>query len=97
MNEPNNVEQGRTFDFDFALSGEDPTAFTTTFNVLQYPGDTPAVTRAMTVEDDKYIGSLTGTETAALAVGQWIIHINAVDSDEDLAEPIKLYVSKGWV
>ena len=96
MNAPNTVEQGRTYDFDFALSGEDATAFTTTFNVLQYPGGTPAITRAMTVEDCKYIGSLTGVETAALAVGQWFISINAVDSDEDLAEPVKLYVTAGW-
>lgn len=93
----NIVEQGETFDFDFDLSGDDVSGFTVTMNVLQYPGDSPAITRALTYSDGKFIGTLTSAETAALAVGQWFVHITASDSDENLREPIKLYIAKGWV
>jgi len=93
----NNIRQGATFSFDFDLSGEDAATFTTTMDVMQYPGDTPTISRAMTYSNDKFIGTLTSAETAALAIGQWFIHIKSADSDEDLREPIKLDISKGWV
>lgn len=98
----NLVEQKRTFDFSFELSGPDPVGFATVFNVLQFPGDTPAITRAMVIDGTRYIGSITSVEMALLTIsgptsGQWWIHINAVDSDEDIADPIKLYVSRKWV
>jgi len=92
----NQVEQGATFSFEFSLSG-DPAGLTTTMNVMQYPGDTPAITRALTLTDGKFKGTLTSAETDALAIGQWFIHTSAVDSDEDIREPIKLYISKGWI
>ena len=93
----NIVKKGRTFDFDFELSGDSATAFTTTFNVYEFPDvalDTP-ITRAMTVSGNKYIGSLTGTETASLSAGhQYFIDINAVDSDENLGSEIKIYIGR---
>ncbi len=89
----NQIEQGETFTFDTGLSGESTSAFTVTMSVLQYPGDTPAISRTIT----DFEGVLTSAETAALDVGQWFIHLKAADSDEDIREPIKLYVSKGWV
>lgn len=93
----NNIEQGETFTFTTGLSGSDSDAFSTTMNVLQYPGKTPSITRALTISDGEYKGALTSAETASLSVGQWFIHITSSDSDEDLREPIKLYISKGWV
>lgn len=93
----NIVRQGGTFDFDFELSGDDVSGFTVTMNVLQYPGNSPAITRALTYSDGKFIGTLTSAETAALDVGQWFVHITAEDSDENLRDPIKLYIAKGWV
>lgn len=87
------VEQGETYTFDVSVSGDDPDLMTTTMNVLQYPGDTPAITRALTDGE----GVLTSAETAALAVGQWMIHLKVADTDEDAREPIKIYISKGWV
>lgn len=93
---PNYIEQGETYDFEFEISG-DASGFTSTMNVMQYPGDTPAITRALTQDGDKFKGTLTSAETLALAVGQWFIHATTADSDEDLREPIKLYISKGWV
>ena len=94
---PNRIRQGATFDFDFDISGASESGFTTTMSVMQYPGDTPAISRALTYTDGSFKGTLTSAETAALAVGQWFIHVQAADSDEDLREPIKLYISKGWV
>ncbi len=87
------VEQGETYGFTTGLSGDDTDAFTTVINVLQYPGDTPSITRTVTNNVD----TLTSAETAALAVGQWIIHFKSTDSDEDVREPIKIYIAKGWV
>ena len=93
----NNKRQGETFDFDTDISGDDESGFTVTMDVLQYPGDTPAISRALSYTDNSFKGTITSAETLALAVGQWFIHITGNDSDEDLREPIKLYISKGWV
>lgn len=87
------IEQGETFSFEPTLSGNGASEFTLTMSVLQYPGDTPTITRSITGDTE----TLTSAETAALDVGQWFIHVKAADSDEDIREPIKLYISKGWV
>ena len=92
----NIIEQGETFTFTFSVSG-DTQGLTATMNVLQYPGATPDITRALTAVDGGFEGTLTSAETAALNVGQYFIHASASDADEDIREPIKLYVSKGWV
>jgi hypothetical protein len=97
MSKPNNIRQGATFDFDTGVSGDDESGFTTTMDVMQYPGDTPAISRALSYTNGSFKGNLTSAETAALAVGQWFIHITSADSDEDLREPIKRYISKGWM
>ncbi len=86
------VEQGETYGFTTSLSGEDTDAFTVEMYVLQYPGDTPAISRTLTDGE----GTLTSAETAALAVGQWFIHLKASDTDEDARDPIKIYITKGW-
>lgn len=95
---PNYVEQGRTFAFGFEIPGTGGESFTTTYAVMQYPGDTPALSGSMSYSstDGEYIAALTGTNTASLSVGQWFIHAKGVDADEDLAKPIKIYVRKGW-
>lgn len=91
----NNIRQGETFDFTFTISGD--TSLTGTFDVLQYPGDTPTVTRALTKSGDEFTGTLTAAETASLGIGQWFIHCTGSDADEEINEPVKLYISKGWV
>lgn len=93
----NIVRQGESFDFDSDISGDDESGFTVTMDVLQYPGDTPAISRELSYIDGSFKGTITSAETLALAVGQWFIHITANDSDEDLRDPVKLYISKGWV
>ena len=86
------IRQGETFDFTFDVSGDG--ALSETFDVLQYPGDTPAITRALNTDGT---GTLTSAETAALGVGQWFVHYTGSDSDEEINEPVKLYIAKGWV
>lgn len=93
----NVIQQGETFTFDFQVSGDDLDGLTATMDVLQYPGGTPAITRALTLSDGKFTGTLTSAETAALSVGQWFIHSQTTDADEDVRESIKLYISKAWV
>ena len=93
----NIVRQGESFDFDSDVSGDNESGFTVTMDVLQYPGDTPDISRALSYIDGSFKGTITSAESAALAVGQWFIHITANDSDEDLRDPVKLYISKGWV
>ncbi len=92
------IEQGETYSFEVsATSATVDSTLALSVNVLQYPGDTPAITKSITPEGGLYKGILTSAETAALAIGQWFIHTNFTDDDEDIREPIKLYISKGWI
>lgn len=95
MSKPNNVKQGATYDFEFEVSG-DATGFVSTMYVMQYPGDTPEITRALTKAGDVFKGTITSAETLAMAVGQWFIYAVTSDADENLREVDKLYISKGW-
>lgn len=91
------VKQGETYSTELELSGDDVEAFAYTMSVLQFPDDTPAITRALTLEDGKAQIDLTSAETAALAVGQWAIHVQSADSDEDIRAIEYIHVAKGWV
>lgn len=94
----NVIQQGETFTFDFELSGEDLEGMTATMDVLQYPGDTPAISRALILQENgKFVGTLTSAETTGLAIGQWFIHATTSDADENIRDIIKLYVTKAWV
>lgn len=93
----NQIRQGETYDFSQDISGDDESGFTTTMSVMQYPDDAPAITRVLPYTNGSFLGTLTSAETAALAVGQWFIHLQSSDSDEDLREPIKLYIAKSWI
>lgn len=97
MTAPNTIRQGETFAYEHELSGDDADGFTYNMTVLQYPGDTPAIDRALTVISGVVDATLTSAETAGLNIGQWFIHIRANDSDEDVRTPKKLYISKGWL
>lgn len=92
----NTIRQGATFDFTLD-AGDDDEAMTCQIDVLQYPGDTPTITRTITQVDGEWPITLTSAETATLAVGQWFIHSKISDASEDIREPIKLYVSEGWI
>ena len=94
---PNSIRQGATFDFDTDITGESESGFTVNIAVMQFPGDTPSIARAISYTDGSFKGTLTSAETAALSIGQWFIHIRANDTDEDLREPIKVYIAKGWI
>ena len=96
----NRVEQGSTFDFDLVVSGEDIEGFAPVFSLMQYPGDTPAISaRAMTQDNaigGRWLGSLNTTDTASLAIGRWWIHITAADSDESLRKRIPVDIQESW-
>lgn len=88
------VEQGESYPFTFTVSGDD--TLTMTAKVIQYPGDTATIEKTLTNSNGEFGGTLTSAETSSMSVGQWFIHGNAVDSDEDIRAPIKIYISKGW-
>lgn len=92
----NLVTIGKSFDFDAELEGEGVSGFTVPYSVLQYPGQSPALNGTMTYSNGKFIGTLTAAQTATLTIGQWFIYIEPSDSDEDLDQSIKIYVTKAW-
>ena len=94
----NSIKAGETFSFTTGLSGTDTAAFTTVLSVMQYPDQTPAITRTITNSTE----TLTSAETLNLFEQAspkslaWTLYIQSSDSDEDVREPVKLYISKGW-
>ncbi len=93
----NIVRQGATYSRDIDISGDSESGFTVNIAVMKYPGDTPAISRALTYTNGTFPLTITSAETAALSVGQWFIHVRSSDTDEDLREPIKMYIVKGWI
>ncbi|VAW38952.1 hypothetical protein MNBD_GAMMA01-1338 [hydrothermal vent metagenome] len=93
----NIVKQGETYASELALSGDNVSAFTYTMCVLQFPNDTPSISRTISLSDDKAQIALTSAETLALKVGQWAIHVQAADSDEDIRAVEYINIAKGWV
>ena len=67
---PERIEQGETYAFAFDISGDDISAFSGTWKLLQYPGDTPAVSGVLTLDDNQFKGVLSSGTTAALDVGE---------------------------
>tara|TARA_R110000782_G_scaffold177673_1_gene268622 strand:- start:21 stop:326 length:306 start_codon:yes stop_codon:yes gene_type:complete len=98
----NKIEAGETYDFEFTVSG-DASGFSGTMNVLQYPGATPTISRAMTKVGNAFKETLTSVETIALYAASedkslpWRIHGTTSDIDEDIRDPEILYITKGWV
>ena len=90
------VRQGRSYTFGFELSGQSASAMTVVASVKQYPDDSPAISRTLSYISGEFVGTLTGADTAALDTGQWFITCNATDSDEDISDSIKIYITKGW-
>ena len=93
---PQRVEQGETYAFAFDISGDAITSFSGTFKVLQYPGDTPAVTGPLTYDDGQFKGALSSTTTQGLDVGDWFIYATLTDPDEDIRDPQKISVGIAW-
>ena len=93
------VRQGATYSFLAGISGDNESSFGVDMAVMKYPDDTPSISRSLTYSssDSDFKGVLTSSETAALSVGRWWIHIKATDSTEDIREPIALDVVKGWI
>ena len=95
MTTPETVRQGASYDFTVTVSGDD--TLTGTYEVKQYPGDTATLTGSLTSEGDgDFSGTLSGADTLTLGVGQWIIFTEFTDSDEDVSDPQKIYISVAW-
>lgn len=94
MSKPNSIRQGESFGFTVTVSGDE--TLTGTYEVKQYPGDTATLTGSLTQDGAEYTGTLSSTDTASLDIGQWFIFSEFIDSDENISNPNKLYISKGW-
>ena len=93
------VRQGTVYHFAFNLTGTGASSFTPTCSVLQYPGDTPALTPTLTYSDSRWRGSLTAANTTTLGntnIGQWIIYAEVSDGDEELHAELPIHIAKGY-
>lgn len=94
---PDKVPQGTNYSFTFKLDAEDLSGFSYQLDVKQYPGDTAAISRAVTANSDYEVKvTLTPAETLALGVGLWWIIITSTDSDEEIEETKRIQITKGW-
>lgn len=96
MSKPERIEQGETYAFAFDISGEDISSFSGTWKLLQYPGDTPAISGTLTLDDNQFKGVLSSLTTASLAIGDWFIYASLTDADEDIRDPLKVSVGIAW-
>ncbi len=96
--ENDKVKQGRSYPFSFTISGDDANDFTVIVNVVQKPGGTAALTQTLEYSNDtrSWSGAFSGTDTAQLNVGEWWMVFTAENTDENVGEPVKLYVQRGW-
>ena len=86
---PDHIAQGESLEFSFDLDGDDVTGWVCTINVLQFVGDTPAISRVVDATGDEWVGYLTATETAALSpTGQWRLIANLTNSTTDEAQEV---------
>lgn len=98
MSAPDQVPQGSTYDFSFALDGDTLSGFAYTLEAKQFPGDTAAISRAVTPGSDNVVDvTLTTTETAAMGVGLWYLTVKSVDSDETLHSVKRIQITKAWI
>lgn len=99
MARPNIARAGRTFSFGITIQNDyGDFAGAATFSIKRYPDSTAVVSGDLTYSDyyNKYIGNLTETQTTTLGYGEWWIIPVFLDSDENLGDPEKLYISRGW-
>lgn len=95
---PDQVAQGENYDFEYSLEGTGLGGFVYTLEAKQHPGDTAAISRAVTANSSNVVKvTLTPTETANLAVGLWYLTIRSVDTDETLKEAKRIQIKKAWI
>jgi len=68
------VRKGESFPFAFDMGGDSISDFTCTIEARKYPGDTPAVSRAIAPSANGWSGFLTSAETDSLnQIGEWML------------------------
>lgn len=98
------IKQGESLNFSFDLNGASLDGYTCNIAVKQYPDDTAAISRTITLGTDPdtnlpaFSGFLTQTETAALTVGLWILNavLFKVSTDEETTEEIRFQINNAW-
>lgn len=95
------IRQGEDLEFCFSRDGDSLEGWVCTIFVKQYPNDAPAITRVIPVSTQDPLtwqGFLTSTETAALAVGSWLLIGKLTNSgtDEEDQVLIRFAVSEAW-
>ena len=92
------IRKGGSLDFTFDLDGESIAGWVLVIKVKQFPDDSPSVNRTIAGKDDMWVGFLTSTETAALAVGSWWLTAIITNSttDEERQIPERFQVVEDW-
>ena len=88
------VRKGGSLPFSFDRGDESISGWVCTIKVLQFKGDTPAISRVITPTDDAWSGFLTSSETDALTNSTkstlwWLVAIltNATTDEEEQVAP----------
>lgn len=98
------IRQGESLPFSFDLGDTDTTGYICTISVRQYPDDTAAISRVVEPSQDTssgqvvWSGFLTSTETAALAVGMWILNadLDNASTVENTQIPVRFQTTPNW-
>lgn len=99
------VRKGESLDFSFDRGDESIEDFVCTLNVLQYPGDTPAISRVITPVNNIWSGIITSTETDGLTsditTNQWwavgVLTKAADDEEEQIAQnTVRFDLKEKW-
>ncbi len=95
---PDSVSQGENYDFVFELDGLLPGGFTYLLEAKQYPDDTAAISRAVTVTSAGTVPvTVTPAETAALDAGLWYLTVKSTDADETVKSSTRIQIKKAWL
>lgn len=99
MADPTVIRQGGSLPFVFDRDGESIDGWTCTINLMQFPGDTPTVSRVIAASGDTWPGFLTEAETTGLAIGHWRLVgvLDKASTDEKEKPIIRFHVAKKWL
>jgi len=97
------IQQGESLPFSFDRGGESLDDYICTIFVKEFPNGSVLITRVIPLGENElgeaaWVGFLTSTETAALAVSLFYLTGKLTNSltDEEEQVPIRFKVSKVW-
>lgn len=99
---PEGIRQGEDLKFIFDLDGDDITGWIALIEVKVFPGDVALISRIVPATGNAWVGFLTSTETAALAVSSDSpYYLTAILRNASLNQerqiPTRFHVTPSWI